>query len=342
MTIQVARARPAALLRLICVLLLLAPVAVGVSTNQCQSGATLRELKMIDENAAMLESDRLDDLLEAPVQAPPVVVVEYRDRGAPSKTFFLVLFLVPLVAILVYHRTVVEQYRVQVARANAAPCARPVAQRLASATAVVETGVPGPAVAVARDSVLPEVKTPPTSALPSAVAARAGEDTKPAETAAPAEAAPRIVAAAGEPAPVKEAPAPVEAASPAVVSEPPAAALPPPSSVAITGELPVEQAKMPKITTRSVLPNPFADGTEAPKPPVPGALQPPAENEKTAAKPQEAMPAQTAAVAPASGGSGAAANALAPLPTKEETLQQIQQEAAHAKPTWPRRSTRKT
>ena len=68
------------------------------------------------ENDPMLETDQLEQLLETPAPAPPVVVVQYRNRGVPSWLFFPMIFLIPLAAIVFYHRMVVERYRVQAAQ----------------------------------------------------------------------------------------------------------------------------------------------------------------------------------------------------------------------------------
>ena len=73
---------------------------------------------MKSEKGRMLETDRLDELLEVPPPAQPVVVVEYRSRGVPSWVFFPLIFVVPTAALVVYHRMVVERYRVQAAQAN--------------------------------------------------------------------------------------------------------------------------------------------------------------------------------------------------------------------------------
>jgi hypothetical protein len=54
-----------------------------------------------------LETDRLEQLLEDPSPAPPVVVVHERRRGLPSWLLFPLVFVVPLCSILVYHRLVV-------------------------------------------------------------------------------------------------------------------------------------------------------------------------------------------------------------------------------------------
>jgi hypothetical protein len=58
-----------------------------------------------------LDSDRLEELLESPVPAPPVVVVQERRRGVPTWLSLPLLFVVPICAVLVYHRLVVEPER---------------------------------------------------------------------------------------------------------------------------------------------------------------------------------------------------------------------------------------
>jgi len=60
-----------------------------------------------------LESDRLDQYLETADPAQPVVVIQYRNRGVSSWVFFTLILVIPLGAILIYHRLVVERYRVQ-------------------------------------------------------------------------------------------------------------------------------------------------------------------------------------------------------------------------------------
>jgi len=62
-----------------------------------------------------LESDRLEEKLEAATPAQPVVVIQYRNRGVSSWVFFPLMLVIPLGAILIYHRLVVERYRVQAA-----------------------------------------------------------------------------------------------------------------------------------------------------------------------------------------------------------------------------------
>jgi hypothetical protein len=73
---------------------------------------------MSDGNDVSLETDRLDQLLEAAAPAPPVVMIQYRDRGIPWWVFVPLLFVVPIVTVVVYHHSVVERYRAQAAEAT--------------------------------------------------------------------------------------------------------------------------------------------------------------------------------------------------------------------------------
>ena len=67
-----------------------------------------------------LEADRLEELLEAPVASPPVVMIEYRNRGVPWWLLGPVLVLVPasVGAIFYYQHSVVERYRAKAAKAE--------------------------------------------------------------------------------------------------------------------------------------------------------------------------------------------------------------------------------
>ena len=60
-----------------------------------------------------LESDRLEQLLEVPAPAQPVVMIEYRNRGVPWWVLVPVLVLPPLIAVLVYRHSVVERIEAQ-------------------------------------------------------------------------------------------------------------------------------------------------------------------------------------------------------------------------------------
>ncbi len=60
---------------------------------------------MIEENQEVnLETDRLEELMESPPPAQPVVVIQYRSRGVPWYLVLPLLVLVPIGAVAVYHR----------------------------------------------------------------------------------------------------------------------------------------------------------------------------------------------------------------------------------------------
>ena len=58
-------------------------------------------------------SDRIEQLLEAPVPPPPVVMIEYRSRGVPWWMLVSFLVIVPIVvtAITYYYQSMLERYR---------------------------------------------------------------------------------------------------------------------------------------------------------------------------------------------------------------------------------------
>jgi hypothetical protein len=60
-----------------------------------------------------MEVGRLDRALEPTPSAPPVVLVQYRDRGIPLWILIPSVIIVPMCAILAYHRLVVVRYRTQ-------------------------------------------------------------------------------------------------------------------------------------------------------------------------------------------------------------------------------------
>lgn len=60
---------------------------------------------MIEENQNFnLETDHLEEVIESPPPAQPVVVIQYRTRGVPWYLVLPLLVLVPLGAVAVYHR----------------------------------------------------------------------------------------------------------------------------------------------------------------------------------------------------------------------------------------------
>jgi hypothetical protein len=75
---------------------------------------------MNDAKEVSLEADRLEELLEAPVASPPVVMIEYRNRGVPWWVLGTVLVLVPtVVGAIFYHLySVAERERAKAAKAE--------------------------------------------------------------------------------------------------------------------------------------------------------------------------------------------------------------------------------
>jgi len=92
-----------------------------------------------------LESDRLEQYLETADPAQPVVVIQYRNRGVSSWLFYTLIVVIPLGAIWIYHRLVVERYRVQdiveTRRAMMVPAASPTQTAIVLAPADVTTAV---------------------------------------------------------------------------------------------------------------------------------------------------------------------------------------------------------
>jgi hypothetical protein len=62
-----------------------------------------------------LETDRLEQLLEVPAPAQPVVMIEYRNRGVPWWLVVGLIVLVPLVAVVCYQQLVVQGYQARAA-----------------------------------------------------------------------------------------------------------------------------------------------------------------------------------------------------------------------------------
>jgi hypothetical protein len=111
-----------------------------------------------------LENEQLEEYLEKVPPAPPVVVVQYRNRGIPSWVFVSLILVVPTSAIVIYHRMVIDKYRVETAEA------RRVLESLTDAPrASVPAGTEEKRVSVTLDSTPapPVVSSQPVTAAPS-------------------------------------------------------------------------------------------------------------------------------------------------------------------------------
>jgi hypothetical protein len=94
---------------------------------------------MNSDNDAMLESDQLEELLETPAPSPPVVVVQYRNRGVPPWMFFAIVIVI-LAGFGLYHKLVVERNRVRDAQERSLILRKMEADRAAQPLLVRETG----------------------------------------------------------------------------------------------------------------------------------------------------------------------------------------------------------
>ena len=240
-----------------------------------------------------LESDRLEEKLETAAPAQQVVVVQYRNRGVPSWVFPLIL-LMPAMAIVTYHRSVVERYRVQAAQARQA----------------LE------ALAANNPRVLPPAKEdhPKTTTAPAentVIASLKIAETSGSALSTPATAPGPIVNESQVP------PGSGKTASASTANPP--GAVPTADAAAVTVAGPAQIAETPAKTTRTILPNPFADGALAPIPPNPGEAMRVADRQGEPPNPNRDVAGPDVQAGP---------KPLQPLPTKEEMERQIEGEAA--------------
>jgi hypothetical protein len=168
---------------------------------------------MIEENEDLnLETDHLEEVIESPPPAQPVVVIQYRTRGLPWYLVLPLLVLVPLGAVAVYHRVSARANRMFVPPPSVDQSTRKAADRPAgtealsgaSTAAAARDGVPsasnvdlGAPLALNFQPIapgsLPAVESSPTptvkpdltkSASPPAVTPATANETEPAKTAA--------------------------------------------------------------------------------------------------------------------------------------------------------------
>ncbi len=59
---------------------------------------------MSEEQEVTLETEHLEEVIEAPPTGQPVVVIQYRSRGVPWYLVLPLLVLIPLGSVAVYHR----------------------------------------------------------------------------------------------------------------------------------------------------------------------------------------------------------------------------------------------
>ena len=97
---------------------------------------------MIEENQDVnLETDDLEEFIESPPPAQPVVVIQYRTRGVPWYLVLPLLVLVPLGAVAVYHRVSSRAHRTFVPPPSVDQSTRKAAERQAVPGALSEASV---------------------------------------------------------------------------------------------------------------------------------------------------------------------------------------------------------
>ena len=97
---------------------------------------------MIEENQDLnLETDHLEEVIESPPPAQPVVVIQYRTRGVPWYLALPLLVLVPLGAVAVYHRVSSRVRYPLVPRPSADQSTRKAAERQAVPGALSKASV---------------------------------------------------------------------------------------------------------------------------------------------------------------------------------------------------------
>ena len=117
-----------------------------------------------------LETDRLEQLLEVPAPAQPVVMIEYRSRGVPWWFVVTLIVLVPLAAVVCYQQLIVQGYQARAAdvayqlakKAAYDKAAEPPRSDAPPAEPVGSTAAPGlaPMVITAEAAPAPSAKTP--------------------------------------------------------------------------------------------------------------------------------------------------------------------------------------
>jgi hypothetical protein len=279
---------------------------------------------MQSDTGRSLEVDPLDPTLEPTPSAPPIVLVQYRDRGVPLWILIPLVIIVFMSAILVYHRLVVVSYRTQAELAR---------QALESQIDRGQPEVPKPVESMPADPLAlnsqPFVSEPapsvaataPTTPIGSKTLSTAGAVAKWVESASPNPDPAQAKAGSGSD--------PVDGllSMPAADKGPGVAVgktTPPPAQSIL--ERPIITLRQP---AKATAPTDVAERTAASenaskkgKGPLEGSRG------ESASKPGE-LGGEPAGDIPGESGTGAVVDVKAePLPTKEESLRQIEEEAA--------------
>lgn len=289
---------------------------------------------MNDATDVSLETDRLDHFLEVAAPAQPVVMIQYRNRGVPWWVLVPLLVLGPLMAILIYHQSVVERYRAQAMEAThlmetwaqtagigveleTNPTAGSGGASLPTGVAKEEPqpkeGAPSelvasPSPAGSREAAV-ETKDGPTAILTvekPVAPANSSVGTRPAP--GRSEPAPATVGVAGS-----TAPSPPAAGQPVNPPRADSQGIAPNASVAgAAGTSAAGIDPPPRTRVRSIFPSPFPFETDGPAAASNGVAG--ESNGAGAESPAQPGPEQ--------------AHRLEPLPSREQSLRQFAQEAA--------------
>jgi hypothetical protein len=273
-----------------------------------------------------LETDHLEEFIEAPPPGQPVVVIQYRSRGLPWYFVLPLLVLVPLGAVAVYHRM-----SSRARRAFSPPSLQQTTRKV-----VEKEPVPGTSSGAPNAADFPAL--PPASIgelgaplalnsqpmAPGSLFAMALSPAAKADLTKPASPAPTTPATSKEVEPSKVAkPAAAAKAGP----DDPVAGTPPPSAPRVKDPTPLASSNAPDQATRPTPRGAVAVGFSVPT----DDDSPFAELDISRGVPDARIAADRAAPSAGPTAAGEPASDRQPQPTQEQLLQDIQAEAAEKK-----------
>ena len=284
---------------------------------------------MIEEQEVTLETEHLEEVIEAPPTGQPVVVIQYRSRGVPWYLVLPLLVLIPLGSVAVYHRVTSRARRALAAvpvQAQASPgvAATTDAPRLKSAGASDSSPHPFPTTDFGQGNLPLALNSQPIAPAVHAAA--------PASVAAPKPPGPTGAASApASPTPPATPPRAAEPAKPQATVPTPPTPLPPPAPPAastpgtIAGKVdPVKPGAAAAPPARPASRAPLAVGFSVPADEDnPFAELNIVRNPPGTASPEDRDPSEPATVA-----ASVPASREKPPPTREELLDDIRAEAA--------------
>jgi hypothetical protein len=273
-----------------------------------------------------LETDHLEEFIEAPPPGQPVVVIQYRSRGLPWYVVLPLLVLVPLGAVAVYHRV----------SSRARRAFPPPSMQQTTRKVVEQERVPGTSSGTPTAADFPAL--PPASIgelgaalalnsqpmAPGSLFAMSLSPAPKADLTKPASPAPTAPATSKEGEPSKVAkPAATAKAEPGN----PVAGTPPPSGPRVKDPTPLASSNAPDQATRPAPRGAVAVGFSVPA----DDDSPFADFDISRSVPDARVAADRAAPSAGPTAAGDSAPARQPQPTQEQLLQDIQAEAAEKK-----------